>query len=66
MAEVTAATSDIHFTVLGFTAGTGEPVMCAIIFAAGEIKQELQLGVTIWAPLVEGDNSLCGNYGPGK
>ena len=31
-ANITAATSDAHFTVLGFTAATGEPVMWAIIF----------------------------------
>jgi hypothetical protein len=40
-AEVTAATSKAHFTVLGFTAATGEPVMFAIIFAASEMPQEL-------------------------
>jgi hypothetical protein len=60
-AEVTAATSNAHFTV-----STGEPVMCAIIFAAGKMTQELQLGVNIQVPLVEGDDSLRGNYGPGK
>jgi hypothetical protein len=65
-AEVYSATSDAHFTVLGFTAATGEPVMCAIIFAAGEMTQELQLGVDIRAPMVEGDDSIRGNYGPGK
>jgi hypothetical protein len=32
--QIRAATKDSHFTVLGFTAATGEPVMCAIIFAA--------------------------------
>jgi hypothetical protein len=26
------ATTDIHFTMLAFFCGTGEPVMCAIIF----------------------------------
>ena len=31
-AKITAATSDANFTVLGFTAKTGEPVMCVIIF----------------------------------
>jgi hypothetical protein len=51
-AEVTAATSEAHFTVLGFTAATGEPVMFAIIFAASEMTQELQLGVDIQAPMV--------------
>jgi hypothetical protein len=66
-AEVTAATSEAHFTVLGFTAATGEPVLLAIIFAASEMTQELQLGVDIQAPMVvEGDNSIQGNYGPGK
>jgi hypothetical protein len=65
-AEVTAATSEAHFTVLGFTAATGEPVMFAIIFAASEMTQELQLGVDIQAPMVEGDDSIRGNYGPGK
>jgi hypothetical protein len=66
-AEVTAATSEAHFTtVLGFTATTGEPVMFVIIFAASEMTQELQLGVDIQAPMVEGDDSIRGNYGPGK
>ena len=27
------STSDAHWTTLGFTAATGEPVLCAIIFA---------------------------------
>ncbi len=35
--QVKAATADSHFTVLGFTAATGEPVMCAIIFSAKEM-----------------------------
>ena len=65
-AEVTAATSEAHFTVLGFTAATGEPEMCAIIFAASELTQELQFGIDVRAPMVEGDDSLRGNYGPGK
>ena len=51
MAEVTAARSKAHFTVRGFTAATGEPVMCAIIFAASEMMQELQLGINIQAPM---------------
>jgi hypothetical protein len=40
--------------------------MCAIIFAANEMTQELQLGIDIRAPMVEGDDSLRGNYGPGR
>jgi hypothetical protein len=65
-AEVTAATSEAHFTVLDFTVATGEPVMFVIVFAANEMTQELQLGVDIQAPMVEGDNSIRGNYSPGK
>lgn len=39
-----AATKDTHFTVLGFTAATGEPVMCAIIFAAKALQEQWKLG----------------------
>lgn len=31
--KIQCATSDHHFTVLGFTAAMGEPVLCVIIFA---------------------------------
>ena len=27
-----AITTDIHYTVMGFTAATGEPVLCVVIF----------------------------------
>jgi len=33
--QIHAACKDNHFTVLRFTAATGEPVACAIIFAIG-------------------------------
>mmetsp|Transcript_1965 Transcript_1965/g.2674 ORF Transcript_1965/g.2674 Transcript_1965/m.2674 type:complete len:192 (-) Transcript_1965:606-1181(-) len=39
--SMTASVADTHFTVLGFTAGTGEPIMCAVIFAGTEITQVL-------------------------
>ena len=58
MAEVTAATSKARFTVLGFTAAAGEPATCAIIFAASEMMQELQLGIDIWVAMSEGDGSI--------
>jgi hypothetical protein len=35
-----AATKDAHFTLLGFTAANGKPLMCAIIFAAKALKDE--------------------------
>ena len=36
-AKITAATSDAHLTVLGFTDGILEPVMCALIFPGHEL-----------------------------
>lgn len=38
--QIRAATKDSHFTVLGFTATTGQPLMCAIIFDAKELLSE--------------------------
>jgi len=45
-----AATKDVQFTVLGFTTADGEPLLCAIIFAAKTMKQEW---VTGFDPLAE-------------
>ncbi len=42
--QIRAATKDSHFTVLGFTAATGEPIMCAIIFAADKFAAAWVLG----------------------
>jgi hypothetical protein len=42
--QVKASTKDSHFTVLGFMAATGEPVMCAIIFAAKHLCESWVLG----------------------
>jgi hypothetical protein len=36
-AQQRASTKDAHFSVLGFTCGNGQPIMCAIIFAAKQI-----------------------------
>jgi len=45
------ATTDIHFTVLPFISGTGEAVMCAIIFKSqqdiSEIPVSWKLGIDI-------------------
>ena len=65
-ASISASTTDAHYTVLGFTAATGEAVMCAIIFAGSYTTQKLQLGTDIQAPLVDGEESVRGNYGAGK
>jgi hypothetical protein len=42
--QIKAATKDSHFTVLGFTAATGKPVMCAIVFSAKETCMSWVLG----------------------
>ena len=34
------STSDAHWTTLGFTAGNGQPVLCAIIFASESLSVE--------------------------
>jgi hypothetical protein len=45
------STTDLHFTILGFISGTGEAVMCAIIFTAdlpvSEIPVSWKLGLDI-------------------
>ena len=65
-ANITAATKDSHFTVLGFTSGTGAPIMCAIKFAANDLTPEQQLSVDIRSDMVADDFSLHGNHGKGK
>jgi hypothetical protein len=62
-----SAMKDAHFTVLGFTAAEGTPVMCAIIFAAKELE------LTSWVqginPFVEwhgNENDFNLNTGKGK
>ena len=53
-----AGTKDSHFTVLGFTAATGEPVMCAIIFAAKHLCESWVLGFNAAAEWI-GDKKIC-------
>jgi hypothetical protein len=54
-AHVINSFKDNHFTVLGFTAGTGEAVLCAIIIATSKLKVT---DVTGCNPLSED----CGDY----
>jgi len=61
-----AATKDTHFTVLGFTAATGEPVMCAIIFAAKALQEQWKLGFDPFAKCIGGENDIHLNIGEGK
>ena len=61
--QVKAATKDSHFTVLGFTAATGEPVMCAIIFAAQTMCESWVLGFNASATWIGGDDDIRSNTG---
>jgi hypothetical protein len=49
------ATTDIHFTVLPFISGTGEPVLCAIIFKSEQAISEIPVN---WKT---GINLCCDN-----
>ena len=59
-------TKDSHFTVLGFTAATGEPVMCAIIFAAKRMDGAWALGLDPDAEWHGDEKNIMGNAGRGK
>ena len=60
------ATKDSDFTVLAFTAATGAPVMCAIIFAAKEMDESWVLGFDPDADWHGDENNIIGNAGRGK
>ena len=45
-ARITASTSDQHFTLFAFTAGTGECVMISVIFNGQELTPENSLVLT--------------------
>ena len=61
--QIKAATKDSHFTVLGFTAATGEPVMCAVIFAAKELRNDWVLGYNGCAPWIGNEADADANTG---
>jgi hypothetical protein len=42
--------TDCHYTTLGFTAATGEPVMCAVIIAADRLKDHEKIGFNCCSP----------------
>jgi hypothetical protein len=41
---------DCHYTTLGFTIATGEPVMCAVIIAAEKLIKHERLGFNKCSP----------------
>jgi hypothetical protein len=61
-----AAMKDSHFTVLGFTAADGDPLMCAIIFAAKSLREEWVLGFDPFTEWIGDENNLNENWGEGK
>jgi hypothetical protein len=61
--QIRAATRDSHFTVLGFTAANGEPVMCAVIFSAKSLCEEWVIGFNASAPWIGADDDVDANTG---
>jgi len=57
---------DAHFTVLGFTAATGEPVMCCIIFACKELEPMMVQGLDPFATWEGDELDIEKKSGPGK
>jgi hypothetical protein len=55
---VVGATTDMHFSVLCFTSGTGHPVLCAVILKSNkeisEIPLTWKLGIDIRKEVKEG------------
>lgn len=69
----TGLTTDLHFTVLCFTSGTGIPVMCAIILKSEKPIEKLpycwRFGVDERIDMIPGENELellKNNYGQGN
>ena len=62
---IKGATTDMHFTVVPFTSGTGEPVLCAIILksnkTAAEIPVVWKFGVDITKAPIRSGNSSSSN-----
>jgi len=61
-----AATKDAHFTLLGFTAANGKPIMCALIFAAKAMKDEWITGFDPFVKWLGEEEEIEKNMGEGK
>ena len=61
-----SAMKDAHFTVLGFTAAEGTPVMCAIIFAAKELELSWVQGLNPFVEWHGNEDDFNLNTGKGK
>ena len=63
--RISSSTSDVHWTTMGLTSGSGEPVMCAIIITAETLSVKDRLGIDIFAECND-DISLEDNYRQGR
>jgi hypothetical protein len=64
-----ATTNSNHFTILGFTAATGEAIMCTIIASGKTMKPEVVTGLDLFATKIGNGTDLdfiANNTGPGK
>jgi hypothetical protein len=72
-AGVTGVCTDLHFTVLCFTSGTGEPVLCAVILKSEKDIKDIpiswKLGIDIRRDIISGETDyevLAQNVGNNK
>ena len=63
--RTSCSTSEAHWTTLGFTSSTSEPVLCGIIFIAETLSVEERLGIDFFVKCQD-DMFSKENYGPGK
>jgi hypothetical protein len=65
--QLSSSKATSGFTTMGLTSGTGEPVMCILIFAAAEMDVLTHLGFDHQAEIpYDKDKTLEENMGPGK
>jgi hypothetical protein len=57
---------EAHFTIMGFTAATGEPVMCAIKFTRKELEPMMVQGLDPFVAWKGNELGIERNTGPGK
>lgn len=68
-AEVSAAVNVSHFTVLGFTAVTGEPVMCGIVVQGETVRSDVVTGIDPFVKKIGSEDDsdfIANNTGKGK
>jgi hypothetical protein len=61
-----ASTKDGHFTVLGFTAANGEPLLCAIIFAAKTMRHKWVTGFDSQMEWIGDEQGIEASSGNGR